>query len=100
MSIVSPADERVGDCVESARLICARALVEVTWVLVQERWQDGAADHNVGNAVGRGSAKALAVTLQTLNVVGSVPGLVHTGKRGCCNDGNRIDGGLKCELEL
>src|SRR5437660_48703 len=100
MSIVSPADERVGDRVESARLVCARALEEVTRVLVQKRWQDGAADHDVGKAVGSDSAIALAVTLQTLRVVGSVPGLVDTGKNTYPDDGNRIGAGLKCELEL
>src|SRR5437899_7231048 len=100
MSIVSPADERVGDRVESARLVCARALEEVTRVLVQKRWQDGAADHDVGKAVGSDSAIALAVTLQTLRVVGSVPGLVDAGKNTYPDDGNRIGAGLKCELEL
>src|SRR5947199_10570189 len=100
MSIVSPADERVEDRAESARLVCARALEEVTRVLVQKRWQDGAADHDVGKAVGSDSAIALAVTLQTLRVVGSVPGLVDAGKNTYPDDGNRIGAGLKCELEL
>jgi hypothetical protein len=48
---------------------------------VQKRWQDGAADHDVGEAVGIGRAKALAVTLRTLAVVGVVCRLVDAGKR-------------------
>ena len=47
-SVVSLANEWAGKCVDSARPICARALVEIARVLVQERRQDGAADHNVG----------------------------------------------------
>src|SRR2546427_12891971 len=100
MSIVSPADERVEDRVESARLVCARALEEVTRVLVQKRWQDGAADHAVGKAVGSDSAVALAVTLQTLRAVGSVPGLVDAGNNTSPDDGNTIVAGLKGGLEL
>src|SRR5207237_8718688 len=100
MSIVSPADERVGDRAESARLVCARALEEVTRVLVQKRWPDGAADHDVGKAVGSDSAIALAVTLQTLRVVGSVHGLVDAAKNTYPDDGNRICAGLKYGLQL
>ena len=85
---------------QSARLLCARALVEVARVLVQKRWQDGAADHDVGSAVGIGSAKALSVTLRTLAVVGDVSRLIDAGKRGYAEDGNRIEKDLGGELEL
>src|SRR5438045_7693772 len=100
MSIVSPADERVEDRVESARLVCARALEEVTRVLVQKRWQDGAADHDVGKAVGSDSAIALAVTLQTLRVVGSVPGLVVAAKTTGPVTGTRTGLGFNAGWEL
>jgi hypothetical protein len=86
--------------VQSAKLICARALVEVARVLVQKRWQDGAADHDVGEGVGIGRAKALAVTLRTLAVVRVVCRLVDAGKRSYADDGNRIEKDLGGELEL
>src|SRR5258708_8098872 len=75
-SVVTPADDCAGDCVERAGLLCARALIEVARILVQKRWQDGAADHDVGKAVGIASAIALRVTLRTLAVVGDVSCLV------------------------
>ena len=34
---VSLADEGIGERMQSARLICTRALVEVAWILVQKR---------------------------------------------------------------
>jgi hypothetical protein len=86
--------------VQRARLVGARALVEVARVLVQKRWQDGAADHDVGEAVGIGRAKALAVTLRTLAVVGVVCRLVDAGKRRYADDCNRIEKDLGGELEL
>jgi hypothetical protein len=67
---------------------------------VQKRWQDGAADHDVGEAVGIGRAKALAVTLRTLAIVGVVCRLVDAGKRSYADDGNRIEDDFGGELEL
>jgi hypothetical protein len=85
---------------ESARLLGACALIEVARVLVQKRWQDGAADHDVGNAAGVGSAKALSVTLRTLAVVGDISCLVDAGDCGCPEDRNRIKQNFGGELEL
>ena len=35
--VVSLADEGIGERMQSARLICTSALVEVAWILVQKR---------------------------------------------------------------
>jgi hypothetical protein len=86
--------------VQSTRLACARALVEVAWILVQKRWQYGAADHDVGKAVGIGRTEALAVTLRILAAVGIVCCLIDAGKRGYADDGNRIEEDPGGELEL
>jgi hypothetical protein len=56
--------------VECARLLCARALVEVARTLMQDRWQDGAADHDVGQTVCVVGAQTLAEALRALNVMG------------------------------
>src|SRR5579872_1498520 len=99
-TVVSLADEWARERVEHPRLVRACALVEVARVLVQNRWQDSAADHNVGNAVSRGSAEALAITLRTLTVVGNVSCLVDARKHTYPDDGNRIGNRLECKLEL
>src|ERR1700730_16608082 len=52
LSVVSAADEWAVVCVERAGLTCARSVVKVARVLMQKRRQDGAADHDVGKAVG------------------------------------------------
>src|SRR5258708_28408894 len=78
-SVVAPTDECERDRVESARSLRARALVEVTRVLMQKRWQDGASEHDVGNAAGIASAIALSATLRTLAVVRHVSCLADVG---------------------
>ena len=85
---------------ENTRLFRARALVEVARVLVQQRWQDGAADHDVDKAVGIESAVALTVTLHTLNVVGVVCRLFDAGNYAHPDEGNGIDGDFEGEFEL
>ena len=67
---------------------------------MQQRGQDGAADHDVGQAVGGGSTKALAVALGTLHVVGSVTRLVHTRERSYPEDGDNVRGGFQGKMEL
>src|SRR5271156_4644128 len=79
-SVVSFADEWTGQCVENARLICARALVEVARILVQERRQDGATDHDVAKAIRIDGAIALSVTDHSLAVVGRVSCLIGSRK--------------------
>jgi len=92
MAVVSPANERAGECVERTRLICARALVKIARILMQERWQNGAANHNVGKAVSGARAQALTVALRTLNIVGDVCSLLDAGKPISPKEGNRIGG--------
>ncbi len=52
---------------QNARLICTRALVEVAWILVQKRWQNCAANHNVSEAVGSISTEPLAKAFSLLD---------------------------------
>ena len=85
---------------QSTRFIRAGALVVVARVLVKKRWQDGAADHDVRKAVGGGRAKAFAVTLPPLLVVGNIRRLVDPGKHGHSEDSYGIGRSLQREPEL
>jgi hypothetical protein len=55
-------------------------LVEVTWILVQKRWQDRPANHDVGKAIGSGDSKPLAEPLHALLEVWAVCRLAYAGK--------------------
>ena len=65
-------DEWAGQCVESAGLLCARSLVEVPRVLVEKRWQNGTADHDVSKTVCVKSTHALTVAPRSKTVVRGV----------------------------
>jgi hypothetical protein len=71
--VVSLADEGIGERMQSARLICTRALVEVAWTLVQKRWQNCAANHDVSEAVDRISTEPLAKAFRSSTVIGVSP---------------------------
>jgi len=49
--VIALADERVAQCVDGARPVCARALVEVARVLMQDRGQNRPADHDIRQAI-------------------------------------------------
>src|SRR5271165_84251 len=100
MPIVSPADKWARDCVEHARFLCSRALVEVTRVLVQKRWQDRPANHNVGKAGSSGGSKSLAVSLRALLEVWAVCRLAYASNEAYAHDGDWISGDFHSKLEL
>src|ERR1700751_5230845 len=80
MSVVSPADKRIGEGVKDTRLRCARALVDVAGILVQDGRQDSTADHDVGKEIRVAGAKALEVALCALLIVELVGRLIHAGQ--------------------
>ena len=49
--VIALADERVAQRVDRARPVCARALVEVAQVLMQDRGQNRPADHDICHAI-------------------------------------------------
>ena len=100
MPIVSPADKWVRDGVEKTRFPCSRALIEVTRVLVQKRWQDRPANHNVAKAIGSDDSKSLAVALRALLEVWAVRRLAYAGNEAYAQDGDWISGDFHSKLEL
>src|SRR5271165_7052943 len=79
MPVVARADKGIGQCVENARCLSSRALVEVTWILVQKRGQNCSANHNAGKAVCSGDSIPLTVPLGTLLEVWAVCRLAYAG---------------------
>src|ERR1700761_4368334 len=79
----------------------AGALVEVARVLMQNGRQDGAADHDIGEAIGIGSSKALSITYCTLLIVRpSVRCLIDSCEDEVAGDADYIGSSSKSELVL
>src|SRR5579859_1696940 len=85
---------------QGARSIRSGALVEIAWVLVQQRRQNSPTDQNVGSAVRVGSTDPLAITLCALNVAGRGRCLVDPCNEGGGADGDGICRGLDGQLVL
>ena len=100
MPVVSPADKWVRDSMENARSPCSRALVEVTWVLVQKRWQDRSANHNVGQTVGSGYSISLAVSLRARLEIWAVCRLAYAGDEAYAQGGDWISRNFHGKLKL
>src|SRR6201987_2067793 len=61
-SAVTPGDKWAEHRMSNSRAGCASALIKVARILMQQRGQDGAADHNVRKTICRSCAKALTVS--------------------------------------
>src|SRR5260370_9942531 len=85
---------------DSAGLLCTRAVVKVAGVMVQKRWQDSAAIHDLCEAVGVVCTKPLAEALRTLNVIGCVRRLSDSGKNGDPGHGEWVSGESESETEF
>src|SRR6202030_3651093 len=85
---------------DSAGLLCTRALIEVAGILVQKRWQDSAANHDLREAVGVVCTKPLAEALRTLNVIGRFRRLSDSGKNGDPGHGKWVCGESEGETEF
>ena len=62
---------------------------------MQQRSQDGVANHNVGEAISISSPKPLTKTLCTLLVVGSISCLINPCEEDGASDTDYIGGGSK-----
>src|SRR5271165_445704 len=100
MPVVARADKGIGQCVENARCLSSRALVEVTWILVQKRGQNCSANHNAGKAVCSGDSIPLTVPLGTLLEVWAVCRLAYAGYDAYAKGGYRISRDFHCKLEF
>lgn len=78
----------------------ACSLVEVAWILVQQRRQGGTADHDVRKTVRGHRAYAFAIRAPTLSILGTVPGLLGAGNKKDSRGSYRIDRDFECELKF
>src|ERR1700751_1364655 len=78
-SAVAPGDKGAEHRMSNSRACCASTLIKVARILMQQRRQDGAADHYVRKTIRRSCAKALTVSAPPLPVVGTICGLPDTG---------------------
>src|ERR1035438_4130173 len=87
---------------ESAQLLCARTLVKVPRVLMKERWKNGAANHDVGKAIGVECAEPLRVAFRTQAIVRGRSCLVHSSDQSNPDEGYGISFSFEsqCELQL
>src|SRR5580704_8188977 len=79
---------------------CASSLIEVAWVLVQQRRQYGAADHDVRETVGGSRAKSFSISPPALAVFRSIRGLPGGRYQDDAGSGDRISGSLYVELDF
>src|SRR4029077_6728695 len=85
---------------DSAGLLCTRALIEVAGILVQNGWQYSAPNHDLREAVGVVCTKPLAEALRTLTVIGCVRRLSDFGKDGDPGHGKWVSSESEGETEF
>src|SRR5690348_2582742 len=100
MSIVPVADKRATEGMEDSRLGGSSSLIEVAWILVQQRWQDRSSNHNVGKSVGSSCAKSLGIARRSLLIVWCVACLINAGKRTHSQNRHNVSRGSECEMKL
>jgi hypothetical protein len=101
VSIVAFADNGSFQGIQNARAFAASALIEIAWILFQERGENGASDQGAANVVSVRSAIALCIALRALSVSAKiVVGLLQAGSGGSQPEGDGVYDGLPCKLEL
>lgn len=100
LSVVSPANQWVTDGVKQTGSCRSFALVEITRILVEKRWQDRSADHDVGETIGCYGAKPLAIALRALLVVRGVTRLIEAGDEACTENSAGSTATLSASLNL
>ena len=86
---------------ESTRLLCTGALVEVAGVLMQEGGQNGVTDKACGRGVSEASPRALAISFCTLlPLTRTVSSLLDAGPPGHAGEENWIGETFVCQVEL
>ena len=79
---------------------CACSLIEVARILVQQRGQYGATNHDVRKTVDSSHPCSFAKRAPALSEVGTVSSLLSAGYKKDSRGGHRINGDFEGELEL
>src|SRR5215469_2093549 len=78
----------------------ACSLIKIARILVQYRWQNGAADHDIDKPIRANDTNALAIGVPALPELGTVPSLFGGSNEENPGSGNRIAGDFKREPEF
>src|SRR5579872_317157 len=85
---------------ESARHLCAIALIKVARILVQKRWENSACNHDSRNLICIAGTKPRAETLHTAPVIGCAAHLFASRKQSYPGGGPWVDDGFESETEF
>src|SRR6185369_1545032 len=89
-SAVTPSNKRAEHRMPDSGTSCARSLIEVTRILMEQRRQYGAADHNVRKIIGHRCAEALTIAIPSLTVVVTISRLSESRHGKNPGSSNRI----------
>src|SRR5690242_912383 len=78
----------------------AGSLIEVARILVQQRRQYGAPDHDVRETIGSNGPNPLSISAPTLAIIWSIRGLSGRRNQADSGGGDRIGRDLKGELKF
>ena len=96
LAVVSAADEGGGEGVPGPRGDASGALIEVARVLVEDRGENGCAEHAADEDVAVVGAVTLGITFGSLAIIGvGVAGLLDAGEEAGGEEGDGIDGERK-----
>src|ERR1700733_5642923 len=85
---------------QDTRFLHARALIEKTGILMQDRGQDGPAYQNVGQTIGVAGAETLRIALSPLLIVVLVRRLTPARHESGSEESNGVHRSTESELEL
>src|ERR1700682_5340243 len=83
-----------------SRAGCAGSLIKVARILMQQRRQDCATDHDVGKTISRRCAKPLPKSLRALRIIGAIRCLPYTSDKPNSRNRDRIVRHLEGEVEF
>src|ERR1700674_4835860 len=83
-----------------SRAGCAGSLIKVAGILMQQRREDCATDHDVGKTISRCYAKPLPKSLRALRIIGATHCLPHTSDKSNSRNRDRIVRRLEGEVEF
>src|SRR5260370_21477638 len=84
VTVVPLANHGIGNRIQHPRSLTPASLIEITWVLLQERRQYGSSDIRACNKVRVGIALALSITLCALSISAEIDlSLLNSRTRSC-----------------
>src|SRR5260370_15971321 len=101
VTVVPLSNQRIGNRIQPPRSLTPASLIEITWVLLQERRQYGSSDIRACNNVRVGSAVALSITLCALSISAEIVlRLLNSRNRSGHSEADRVHGSFPRKLAL